>query len=251
MQSILIRSKDRHTSSASSAAAKYLLTPGLSLGDEKKGIRRLKLEYVQVFNTPYNIQTDVNDRLDYDEYGIAWTAIIPAGYYSASSLATAIGTAMTATSSSNYTVTYSTVTRKLSFSADISFSLRCLTGENKAYSPWKELGFSAASGLTAVDTDGGYDCVAPYPVNLALPLSWHVQIPELGQPLQTTDGKKYRLYLPMTAGTGGIMEYTGMMPTQELTTEEGLLRNFSVTWVANGSVLSLLNSEWEIMFSIH
>ena len=82
-------------------------------------------------------------------------------------------------------------------------------------------------------------------------MSWYVNIPELGMFGQSSASKKYSLYLPMENKSGQIMNYTKVMPTQELVFYESYLRNFSVTWTnSSGTTLNLQNIDWELIFSI-
>ena len=65
--------------------------------------------------------------------------------------------------------------------------------------------------------------------------------------------EKYSLYLPMTVGAGGVMEYNRTHMRQELLTRVPLLSMLTVKWqaiVAGASVpLSHMNSDWELGFS--
>ena len=66
MPHIIIRSSDRHSSSPSTASARFMLSPGIRF-PERKEATKLKLEYAQVYNTVYNIQTGINAALFFAE----------------------------------------------------------------------------------------------------------------------------------------------------------------------------------------
>jgi hypothetical protein len=163
---ITIRSVDRHTTSASSADARFILTTPLELGATPK-LRRLRLEYAQVYNTPYLIQSDVNDRINFSEAGGARVATLTAGYYNATTLATEMAAKMSAAPGATvtYTVTYSSVTGKFTWTGTAAFTLLPLTGVNAALNPWKILGLMSTNGGAAVDGTTGTSYTAPYPAN--------------------------------------------------------------------------------------
>lgn len=251
MSLITIRSIDRHTSSESSSNCKFYLTPGIDLGEAKK--TTLKLEFAQIFNTPYHIQAS-NCVIDFYENGSDKVATLSHGYYDAGSLASEIASKMTTASGVNtFLVTYATLTRRFTFTANtMNFQMKLLTGASAASSPWRELGFLSSNGLAAVDSTIAMAITPDFPVNLTLPMSWYVNIPELGLRSQSTSSTQpiYSLYLPMTSSSGFLSEYTKLLPAQELIAHERWLRNFSVQWFTGDTELSLQNSEWEIVFSV-
>ena len=232
-----------------------MLSPGIEI-PKGRGSTRLRLEYAQVYNTPYLIQNGINDTVDFND-GTNRVAVLTAGYYNATSLATELGVRMTAVSPNNiYGVVYATQTRSMTITATslttpVNFTIIMRTGANSAKSPYRELGWISSNGLQPVDSTAALTCTAPFPVNLVLPMSWYVNIPALGMFGQTSDSKKFSLYLPMENLSGQIMSYTKRMPTQELITYETWLRNFDVTWAnSSGTTLNMQNMDWELIFSV-
>jgi hypothetical protein len=250
---ITIRSIDRAAKSISSSDCSFTLSTPLQLGTGNK-TRQLRLEYAQVYNTPYLIQAAINDRISFLENATAKVATITAGYYNALTLASEIATKMTAISGgyNTYAVTYSAITGKLTWTAANAFTIQSLTGTNASLNPWKVIGMISSNGLAAIDGTSGVSYTAPYPVNLSMPLSWYVDIPEWGSPSQSTGKPLYGLYLPMAVGTGNAMEYTSMMPRQHLSCSLPWVASFTVKWSSSAtSPLELQNSEWELVFSVH
>jgi hypothetical protein len=257
MSLITIASKDRHFSSVSTADCKFMMTPGIEI-PKGKGGTRLRLEYCQVYNTPFTIQTGINDTVDFNDTSTNRAAVLTPGYYNGTTLATELSLRMSAVSPNNiYTAVYVTQTRSFtitatSLTAPVNFTLNMLTGAHSAISPYRELGFLSSNGLNPVDTVAALACTAPFPINLALPLSWYVAIPELGMFGQTSSSQKFSLYLPMVNRSGQVMEYSAKkMPTQTLITSEQWLRNLSVVWSnSSGTTLSMQNFDWELVFSV-
>ena len=255
MSLITISSKDRHSSSTSTAECKFMLSPGIEI-PKGRGSTRLRLEYAQVYNTPHLIQTGINDTVDFND-GTSRVALLTAGYYNATTLATELGVRMTAVSPNNiYTVTYATRTRSMTITATsattpINFTIIMRTGANSAKSPYRELGWISSNGLQPVDSTAALTCTTPFPVNLVLPMSWYVNIPALGMFGQTSDSKKFSLYLPMENLSGQIMTYERTRPRQEPVTYESWLKNFDVTWTnSSGTTLSMQNMDWELVFKV-
>lgn len=258
MALIAIRSLDRHFSSSSSANCNFKMNPGIQIpqGEMKTGTK-LRLEYAQIYNTPFTIQTGVSDSIDFNDNSTNLLAVLTPGYYNGTTLATELGLRMTNASTTNtYTVTFVTQTRSLTIVATSTgtvspFTILMSTGSHTAIAPWRELGFSSTTGLSPVNSTTGTTCTAPFPINLNLPLSWYVMIPELGQFGQTSACSKFSLYLPCYSASGQVMEYKSSMPNQVLITPQQWLRNLTVEWVnSSGSQLSLQNTEWEIIFSV-
>jgi len=249
MNHIVIRSSDRHSSSSSSANARFMLHPGIRFGEAK----RLKLEYAQVYNTVYNIQADVNNNISLAENkGAILTGSLNPGYYNGETFAIEIARVLSALSptSAVYTVSYSPTTFKLTISSTIHFTISTLIGD---YLCWKEMGMCSAGGLSPVDGTLGLTYTCPFPVTLNAPLSWYVTINEFGTDLTASNMEKYSLYLPMTVGAGGVMEYNRLYMSQYLHATAPLITSFTVQWqtITAGATepLSLMNSDWELVFS--
>lgn len=252
--SFIIRSVDRHASSPNSASAKFFLEPGYRFGD-RKGPVKLRLEYAQVYNTVYNIQDGAGLHLNEIDDTVLYRLALRPGYYDGYSFAVEIARALTAGSgnAASYTCTYNPTTFKLTIGSTISFKLRGVASEYKYMPCWREMGMYDETGLLPVDGGFATSYTCPSPVKLNLPLSWYVTIPELGSNLTISSMDKYSLFLPMTVGAGGVMEYNRTYMPQELTVAVPLLSILTVKWQTTVSgttqALSLQNSDWELGFS--
>ncbi len=206
-----------------------------------------------MYNTAYNIQTGVNDSIVLDEaktVGVGFaTGTLTAGYYDGDTFATELTRVLNTLSSRTYTVTYNAMTFRLTITNSTLETFR-----NRSSSTcWKELGLTTSNGLAATNTVEDTVATMPFPVSLNRPLSWYVTIPEFGSTLTVSSMEKYTLFLPMTVGAGGVMEYNRTYIQQEVTVQVPLPSTFTVYWQTStagaSTSLSLLNSDWELGFS--
>ncbi len=104
--------------------------------------------------TVFKIETGVNDKIDANDSGPAFTATLTAGTYTGGSLATEIETQLEASGADNYTVTYSSSTGKFTLVDDTGgWALEWDTGSNTATSAGPLLGFDiSADDNGATDT---------------------------------------------------------------------------------------------------
>ena len=115
------------------------------------------------------------------------------------------------------------------------------------------MGMCSDDGLSPIDGTSGLTYTCPFPVTLNALLNWYVTINEFGADLTTTNMEKYSLYLPMTVGAGGVMEYNRLYMSQHLNVPAPMITSFTVQWqtITAGATepLSLMNSDWELVFS--
>ena len=104
--------------------------------------------------TVFKIETGVNDKIDANDSGPAFTATLTAGTYTGDSLATEIEIQLEASGVDNYTVTYSSSTGKFTLLNDTgNWTLEWDTGANTATSTGPMLGFDiSADDNGATDT---------------------------------------------------------------------------------------------------
>ena len=111
-----------------------------------KGTANVKLIYTAGYDE-FQVIDGVNDRLDFEETSATeLTAEIAEGVYTASSLATALDTALTAAGASAYTITYDFYTGKFKIASDRAggggtFKILWNTGTNNYRSIARLLGF--------------------------------------------------------------------------------------------------------------
>lgn len=250
-KTFVLRSVDRLSSSSSSSNCSFYFKNGISL----EGAQEIELAYFLAYNTVYNISTGYNDRLDFTDTQ-ARAGIITQGFYgSGSALATALQTAMNAVSS-GYTVSYDTVSKKLTFSNAANFTLNTSTGPNASKSCWREIGLLNSSGTAAIDSSTGTSYTAPYCVNLTTPLNFLIQIKELPFACRDSNGNEGTFAIPVSVVSSGAIEYkAGDYWAQKIPVDPRKslkLSNLSVRFVreADSQDLPLNGSEWHLILKV-
>ena len=137
---------------------------------------------VDVNNKTLKIITGTNDKIDFEETAsIELTATLSSGFYNGSTLATEIQTQLNAVGSSNYSVSYSNTTKKITITSDLSgggglFNLLWNSGSNSAINVSNLLSF-----YNSVDKTGTNSYISDGFVKL------QSAIEELGFDNQTTE----------------------------------------------------------------
>ena len=132
---LIIDSRERNSSSSASSSDFTIY-----LYSSFTNINQIRLNWIQIPNTLYNINSS-NNIVSFTENLTLKTATIPSGNYNALDLASELASILTTASEGYnvYTVTYSTKTFMLSFTASAhGFQLNC----SKANFPYHELGFA-------------------------------------------------------------------------------------------------------------
>ena len=104
----------------------------------------------------YWVVTSTTKYIDFND-GTTHAAILTEGNYDADSLATEIGSKMTAVGGQTYTCSYSNTTNKFTISAPSNFTLKWSTGTNKANSVAGQIGYDDSQ-----DDTGSNSYVADY-----------------------------------------------------------------------------------------
>lgn len=187
---VLVRSIDRTANSSSSSDFT------VNLPQAVEGI--YIISNILFPNTIYCFESGVNDKIYFYENSTSKTATIAPGVYTSSSVLSAIKTAMDTASSghNSYTVSYSSTTRKLSFSASNAFyfEFSASTGDNCA----RQLGFADDT-----DTASGTSITAPNVIDLVGAHSLLMRIDQAYEALESTgDSNHATVWIPISASFG-------------------------------------------------
>ena len=186
-ESLLLRSVDRSASSTSSS--NFRVDFKSSLGG------RYLLSYLRMPVTVYNVNIN-NFQIPFQESGVPTFAQLTPGQYTASTLATEIGTQMTAASGiSVFTATYNTTTSKFTINSSNNFMLiyNLFPGASSRYL----LGFNLATTTNA--TSHTSDNVA----DLSYPGSICINVREsVDTTFTTTTGFNSTFYFPINNSFG-------------------------------------------------
>lgn len=229
---LLVRSLDRSISSTSSSD--FRVDFKSSLGG------RYLLSYLRLPVTVYNVNTN-NQQIPFQESGVPKFAELTPGQYTASTLATEIGTQMTAASGiSNFTATYDTKTSKFTITSTNNFMLiyNLFPGSTSRYL----LGFNSAT--TSNATSHTSDNVA----DLSYPGSICINVRENVDPtFTTTTGFNATFYIPINNSFGypQYLDAQSLPQTIELGERtKSLTINITDT---SGVAISLNGIEWEML----
>jgi len=121
-------------------------------GSFQNGQRNVKVVYEAGYSQ-FEIVTDVNDAIDFNEGGAEINSTLDSGVYTANDLATEIDTQLTADGAGTYTVTYNAVTMKFTIVKSAgTFQLLWSTGANAANNVGDLLGFAVSADDTGALT---------------------------------------------------------------------------------------------------
>jgi hypothetical protein len=219
------------------------------------GRNKLKLKSIVMYNTIYTINGN-NNKIDFNENSTNKTTTLTNGWYTASSLATHIGTAMTTTSGgfATFTASYSSVTGKMTISSTQNFSLLFLTGTNTSSSPYRELGFTSTNGITAVNTSAGTSATGNNIVNLGLPLTIYISINNWnGSNIKDTSGTHCTFAVPVNCLAGEMINFNGddIEQVVEVPSNVNVISQLKITLSSvNNRAIDLNNSEWSLILEI-
>jgi hypothetical protein len=188
------------TSDTPDAANSTLNWPLFLLGRPLTNVAAIKILEVQIPFSYYVFNSQNNTFVLIDNSG-TYTITIPVGNYSATAMATQLGTLLSAASGNTYTVTYNSLTNTLTYSvpsaSTTTFSLTFGSAPNNgSLNPRIWLGMSA--GVTASTTSGSNQVINSTSVLISGPNYLYVNSVNFGSQCQ--------LYLPdgpFTTGTIG------------------------------------------------
>ena len=152
---LIIDSRERDSSNSNSSS-----DFSINLFSSTSGVEKVQLNWVQIPNTFYNINSN-NNVVSFTENSTLKTASIPVGSYNANELASELQSILTTASGgyNTYTVSYNSQTFMFTFSANNAFQLNC----SKSLFPYHELGFSNS------DTNSATSITSTYVISLDQP----------------------------------------------------------------------------------
>ena len=230
---LYINSEDR-LDAKSTTSSDFKLEFKSSLGG------RYLLSYLQIPVSVYNVNTN-NHQIPFEESGTPKFAQLTPGNYTATTLATEIGTRMTATSGvSNFTVTYDTKTSKFTIVSTNNF--RLIYNLFPGSSSRKLLGFNEAT--TSNATSHTSDNV----IDLAYPRAIFINVREnVDSTFTSPTGFNSTFYIPVSYAFGSpqILDAQTFPQTLELSDRTKYL---TITLPdKNGATLDLNGVDWEMM----
>lgn len=233
---ILIRSRDRTGNSTSSHNFQ------LDLKGSPIEAGTYSIQFINIQNTAYPIRSGVNDKIYFNENSTNKTATITAGYYSESTLTTAVKSALDTASGgfATFTVTISASTKLMTISSTQSFSLKF--GTNTSSSAARTLGFAAS------DTSAATSQTATSMINLTDPLSANIRIREASSKgFSCVNGGYGQILIPLDVAFGYFKFYKiDDFPQQLKFVNKATVLNVEIRDM-EGNLLDLNQSDWEIL----
>lgn len=246
---IVINSQDRSKGNSSD------FTMNLKNPIRLNGRKKIKLKNIVMYNTFYNIN-DNNNKIDFYENLMNKTITLSNGSYNINNLITHIENLLNSISSGYavYTVSYSSITFKLTISSTENFRLLFKSGLNSLTSPYKELGFVEEDGILPIDTNLDNITTSNNIVNLSLPMNLYVSINNWnGLNIQDTSGTYSSFVIPVIIKSGQIINFNGNDIEQfiEIPTNINIIYNLQININSiNNKLINLNNSEWSIILEL-
>lgn len=246
---IIINSQDR----TSGTSSNFIINNNNII--RLNGKKQLTLKSLSIFNTIYTINSN-NNKIDFNENATNKTTTLTNGWYDSSSLCTHISSSMTTTSGgfATFTATYNSTTGKITISSTQNFSLLFLTGTNKSYSPYRELGFTDVNGINAIDTSVSTSSTANNIVNLGIPLTLYISINNWnGSNIKDTSNTHCTFAIPIKAGFRELIEYNSsdIKQTVEIPPGINIISNTMVSLTSiNNKSIDLNGSEWSMTLEL-
>lgn len=147
-QLLVINSQDRLAIGGSTSSNFYFDTRN----QLDRNWRHVCVEFARIPNSVYNVGSGQNTLTWTDQAAATHNSTIPIGFYTASSLATAIALALNtdATGTNTYTCTYSDLTGKFTIAGDTAnFELDFLTSTFQEITGFENLDYTGAQSYTA------------------------------------------------------------------------------------------------------
>lgn len=234
--SLLIASSERSTTNSNSSTDFTLTFPSGSIPFATSA----QLKWISIPLSTYVVNTS-NQNISYTESTFTVTAVIPVGDYDASSLASALQTAMNNVKPATnvYSVSYNTQTYNFTISAASTFTIHWSTNTSLG----TKFGFIADStGSTQTSTQAAQ-------LN---PLSINVQIYELSSLCYTGSVPLVSTFVvPITSSTGYNLFYSPEIPLiTKFAAKTFTTLHIKLTDL-NGSVIDLNGSDWTMLITLY
>ena len=231
---LLLKSIDRLSSSSNSSSFRLDFNEPINPGRYKV----ISLLFPNFINT---IQTGVNDTIYFRSGSTNYTATIPQGYYTSSTIVSVIQTAMNA-ALAGFTVTLGTSTLCLTFANSTSFYFNwsVTTGNDCA----RLLGFvhKTDSGSAATSV------VAPNFIDLVRVPSFYIDIAEAEHHLSTNKHNGGVLYYPVIAGISNYMVYNELNSHAQEVLFTRVVKSMNITvFDTKFATIPLNGAEWELL----
>lgn len=223
---IAIKSLDR--SSGSSHNFVYRLPTNI------KNVKRLSLLNAEIPLTSYTVRSGVNNTFTFIRSSTTYTATVTEGYYSASTLLTALATAIAAAdTSTTASLAISTTTLKITLAASNSITISdTILGE--------QLGFTAGQSGTTITATNAYVIGDSH---------LFIQLKNLTTNMISAVPAHFRIQL--TADVGYLQFYDGSQNPQQVDTDGSTLNHLEVALVDSlGYSLSLNGAEWSLLLEV-
>ena len=219
-----------------------------------EGIHRVKsvsLRRFSIPNTIYNIQLLVNDAICLTESSTDYQAIVAAGSYTTTTLASAIETAMNNSGASyTYTVTYNSVTMHFSIDAGFGNNFEL----NWASHPDADRGMFRVLGFDQVDWSGNNVYESTNAAMLSSPLSVLLRIPEFGSH-SISGSLPYSFDIPLNVNAGSLAYVASSADYPQVLDFGEAGRSFQQVSVIiidhDNNIVDFNGADWELLVELH
>ena len=234
-----IKSTDRVAGSISST--NYRVTLPTSIVN----IKKVTLISASIPNVIYNISTALgNNRISWVQGVGSFSAIIPDGNYTTTTLATQLAASMNAQDSNNYQFAFSTTTFNTTVWGNLAFQL--------LFSAANTAGMAKVLGFNPVDTSAGTSTTGSKAWNLSQPYTYYLSISQFGVPAMTSGNEACTFLLTNNANSGDLINFSlGEQFLNRVETKLPSLQAFDVALKTTKNVyVDLMNLDWSFTLLI-
>ena len=194
----------------------------IQFDDSIKNASKAYLQYFNFPNTYYNVKNGYN-KIDFNEGAGELNATLTSGNYSINDLQTEIKTQMEAVGVNTYTVTYSSVSMKLTITSSGNFTLLNSTGTNSSDK------FKYMIGFDNNDSSSSLSHTGPFTVDLFKYLKYFkVRIPQFGLNGKLNKNGNYTFIITNETNRGQYNTYDTGNNFQQCSISQKELNNIDV-----------------------
>lgn len=228
-------------------------TTSLALNNGFKTVKEISLVHAWIPNTIYNVRTGINDSIVINHNGGGNTTVtLSAGVYSASSIATALGSALTTALGVTYTASVSSSTGLLTISnATAAFTLPLASWSSGATALY---GFNAALGT--VSSTGSFSVTGTRVPQLGQPSCILINMAPAGQNMRSTSQADRPTFLvPIDVNSGDVIVFNEKSYFKQCKFFENN-RGIDMTYIQvqlnfpGGESVNLNGSDWQMVLKI-
>ena len=204
-----------------------------------QGTYTLKQVYIPITN--FNVSS-VNNVIPFFENGLAKTAILPSGYYTSTTLISAVASSMTAASGgyATYTAAQSAIPLRLTITSTQNFQLLFASQPNQ--------NASTLLGYLPINTVSATSQLAAHSIDLSTMLHYNISVNnEIG--FVTNTGQSFTFLIPLTGQTNSLTLYEPTLHFPQTVTFRFPTTSLNIKVTDDNNNVVSLGNDWSFVLS--